>query len=113
MAKQQLKKNGPRPPAGGRVIDFNALLGNWPQVQIGDRSFEGRHVNQVEKLRWMEAERSDDAAGQHAFVVDALNARGADVDLEWVQQWPDKALVAIVRGLHGFGWPGEEGVEGN
>lgn len=107
-------KKKPTPnTAPGRVIDFNALLGNWPSITIGDRTFEGRAVNQTEKARWAELERSDDAAEQHAWLVAALNARGADVDTEWVSQWPDAFLVALVQGLHGLPWPGDEaGAEG-
>lgn len=92
----------------GRVIDFNALLGNYPTIQIGDQSIEGRHVNQTEKAKWLEAELGDDVDAQRAWLVDALNARGASVDVEWVNQWPDAFLVALVKGLHGLGWPGEE-----
>lgn len=110
-----IKKSKPKqtPAPAGRVIDFNALLGNWPTITIGDQAVEGRHVNQTEKMRWLDAERNDDATAQHEWLVGALNARGATVDTEWVSQWPDAFLVALVKGLHGFGWPGEEaGVEG-
>ncbi len=108
------KKKTNKAPARltGRVIDFNSLLGNWPTIQIGDQQIEGRHVNQVEKLAWLEAEVSEDLAAQQTWLVGALNARGANVDIEWVQQWPDTFLVALAKGLYGNGWPGEEGVEG-
>lgn len=108
-----IKKQKKDSTTGGRVIDFDALLGNWPRIKLGDQTIEGRHVNQTEKARWVDAERADDAAAQRAFVVDALNARGATVDDAWVAQFPDAFLVALIRGLFGHGWPGEEaGVEG-
>lgn len=97
--------------ASGKVIDFNTLLGNWPSINIGDVIIEGRHVNQREKLAWLEAEAAGDADQQRVVLVDLLNARGAEVDAEWLQQWPDAFLVALVKGLHGLGWPGEEGGE--
>lgn len=107
-------KKKPTPKtAPGRVIDFNALLGNYPTIQIGDQSVEGRAVNQTEKMRWLEAETTDDVQAQRDWLVTALNARGATVDAEWVNQWPDAFLVALVKGLHGLGWPGDEaGAEG-
>ena len=97
----------------GRVINFDALLGNWPTITIGDVTFEGRHVNQTEKAAWLEAESTDDVTAQRRFLVGALNARGASVDDAWVTQWPDAYLIAIVRGLFGAGWPGDEAREGN
>lgn len=107
------KKKPAKPaPTGGRVIDFDALLGNYPTIRMGGIQFVGRHVNQTEKAQWREAALADDVAGQKRFLVAALNARGADVDEAWVEQWPDAFLVAIVDGLHGLGWPGEEGAEG-
>lgn len=112
MAKKSTKKSAPKSPAAGRVIDFNSLLGNWPTITIGDQSFEGRAVNQTEKARWVELERSGDPEGQHEWLVTVLNDRGAEVDTEWVAQWPDAFLVALVQGLHGLPWPGEEGAEG-
>ena len=106
------KKNNGKPT--GRVIDLNALLGNWPTVEVGDVTFTARHVNQTEKLAWLEAEASGDADAQRAWLTEALNARGAKTTEAWVRDQPDAFLVALVRGLHGLGWPGEEaGDEGN
>lgn len=111
MAKKQKQARNGRPT--GRVIDLNALLGNWPTIEWDGASFTGRHVNQPEKLAWLEAEKSGDADAQRAWLVAALNARDADVTDEWVRSQPDVVLVALVKGLHGLGWPGEEGAEGN
>jgi len=99
----------------GKIIDFNTLLGNWPSITIGDQVIEGRHVNQREKLAWLEAEAAGDADAQRRVLTELLTTRGAEVDDEWLQQWPDAFLVALVRGLHGLGWPGEseDGGEGN
>lgn len=112
MSKKSKAKGKDASPST-RVIDFNALLGNWPTITLGDIEIEGRHVNQTERLAWAEAERADDPVTQRAWLTNVLNARGADVTDEWVSEQPDLFLVALVRGLHGLGWPGEEeGAEG-
>lgn len=113
-SKKSSKKATPKPaqkPAVN-VISLDALLGNWPTIELGGIRFEGRHVNQTEKLAWLDAELAEDPVAQRAWLVQALNARGAEVDDEWVAQWPDVFLLALVTGLYGNGWPGEEGAEG-
>lgn len=93
--------------APGGTISLDALLGNWPTIELAGVTFEGRHFSQTEKAAWIAAEQADDAAGQRELVQAALVARGADVDAEWVEAQPDVYLVAIVKGLYGQGWPGE------
>lgn len=107
------KKQTPSKPAGARVIDFNALLGNWPIIRIGDIEITGRELSIPEAEAWLEAERSDNAAQQTKLALQFINDRGATVDMKWVQAQPRTFLRAFVKGLYGAGWPGEEeGAEG-
>ena len=102
------KKTASKPPASaGNIISLDALLGNWPTIQLGGVQFEGRHFTQREKAAWLTSEQNDDADSQRQIVLDAVRARGADVTMEWIDAQPDVFLAAIVRGLYGTGWPGE------
>lgn len=103
------KKNAPKTPAPApsNVISLDALLGNWPTIELAGIQFTGRHFSQTEKAAWLAAEAGDDPTAQRQLVLDALNARGAGVTLDWVNAQPDVYLVAIVHGLYGNGWPGD------
>lgn len=103
------KKKPPQAPAAkaSNVISLDALLGNWPTIELSGVEFEGRHFSQREKAAWLTAEQEDDAAAQRQIVLEAIQARGGKVTSEWVEAQPDVFLVAIVKGLYGQGWPGE------
>lgn len=95
------------PKSGGNVISLDALLGNWPVIELGGVTFEGRHFNQTEKAAWIAAEQAEDPIAQRELLQTALASRGAQVDAAWVEAQPDLFLAAIARGLFGAGWPGE------
>lgn len=102
-------KKKPQAPAAkaSNVISLDALLGNWPMVELAGVRFEGRHFSQREKAAWLKAEQGGDPEQQCRVVLDAIRARGAEVTMEWVEAQPDVFLVAVVTGLYGSGWPGE------
>lgn len=100
-------KKKPSPPRPSNVISLDALLGNWPTIELAGITFEGRHFSQTEKAAWTKAEQADDAPAQREVILAAIQARGGDITSDWLDAQPDVFLVALVRGLYGLGWPGE------
>lgn len=100
-------KKKPIPPRPSNVISLDALLGNWPTIELAGITFEGRELNQREKAAVGNALRDGDDTQQAAVLVAALQARGAKIEIDWFYNQPDAYLIAIVDGLMGRGWVGE------
>ena len=112
--KKTSKAPAAKPQAtGARVIDFDALLGNWPTIVIDGVSITGREMTTPEAAAWRDlAGKEEDIEAQYALVHQYVTARGANVTLEWVQSIPRSFWDHFILGIYTNKWPGEEGAEG-
>lgn len=116
-------RSAPAPkPVGPRVINFDALLGNWPTIVIGGVEIIGREMNVPEAATWkalaLKFQESGDTQenldAQFAFIHQLVTARGADVTLDWLQNIPRSFWDNFLIGLYANSWPGQAdgGAEG-
>lgn len=114
-SKAKIKAPTPKPKTtGARVIDFDALLGNWPTIVIDGVSIIGREMTTPEAKAWRDlAGQEEDLDAQYALIHRYVTARGADVTLEWTQTIPRSFWDYFILGIIAGQWPDqEEGAEG-